>query len=110
MASSLALGIGSINALLMPMFPVYGSIFGIMTTPLYFLSGIFYLYEELPPYAQDYVWWNPLVHVTAMMRRGFYGQYEASFVSPTYVITLSMLLTVIGFILLSRFHRMVISE
>lgn len=110
MGGALALGVGMINALLMPLFPVYASVFGILTTPLFFVSGIFYTYESLPAFAQDYIWYNPLIHVTAMMRRGFYGQYAAEFASPAYVFTLSLVLMVIGYVLLNRFHRLIVGE
>lgn len=110
MASALALGIGLVNALLMPLFPIYASIFGILTTPLFFISGIFFLFEEIPPFAQEYLWYNPLIHVTGMMRRGFYGQYAGEFISPMYVFSISLVLMVLGYILVSRFHRVLLGE
>ncbi len=110
MAASLGVGLGLINALLMPLFPVYASLFGILTTPLFFLSGILFIYEDLPAGAQPFAWFNPLIHVTGMMRRGFYPQYDAEFVSPMYVFTVALILAVIGFALISRYFRFVVDR
>jgi capsular polysaccharide transport system permease protein len=110
MAAMLALGIGVLNAFLMPVFPIYASVFGILTTPLFFMSGILFLYEELPKFAQDVLWYNPLIHVTAMMRRGFYSQYSAEFVDPAYVFSISLVMLLIGYVFVSRYHRMIIDR
>ncbi len=110
MAAALGAGLGVINALLMPLFPVYASIFGILTTPLFFTSGVLFLYEDLPSGAQGVAWYNPLIHITAMMRHGFYAQYDAEFVSPMFVFTISLVLGVIGFALISRYYRYVVDR
>lgn len=110
MAAALGLGIGTLNALLMPMFPIYAAMWGILTTPLFFMSGILYLYEELPSSGQSILWYNPLVHVTAMMRRGFYAQYDGSFVYPGYVFAISAVLFLVGYILLARNYRAIVDQ
>lgn len=110
MASALAMGMGLLNAYLLPAFPIYASIFSIAATPLFFISGVLYVYEELPVFAQDIIWYNPLVHVTAMMRKGFYGQYDAAFVSPSYVFSVSLILGVLGFVLVSRYFRQIVDR
>ncbi len=110
MASSFALGLGLVNAFLIPMFPIYASVFSIATTPLFFISGILYIFEELPTFAQDIVWYNPLVHVTGMMRRGFYAQYDGEYISPLYVFVVSLTLGLIGYILVSRYFRQIVDR
>jgi capsular polysaccharide transport system permease protein len=110
MASSFGLGLGLLNAFLMPMFPIYASVFGIATTPLFFISGVLYVFEELPAFAQDYIWYNPLVHIISMMRRGFYAQYKGEFIDPLYVFTVSMVLGLMGFVLISRYFRQIVDQ
>jgi capsular polysaccharide transport system permease protein len=110
MATALAVGVGVLNAFLMPLFPIYASVFGILTTPLFFTSGVLYTFEELPSFAQDIMWYNPLVHVTAMMRRGFYSQYDGEFIDPIYVLSFSTLLTLIGYVLVSRYYRIIVDR
>ncbi len=110
MAAALGVGIGTLNALLMPMFPIYAAMWGILTTPLFFMSGILFLYEELPANGQNALWFNPLIHITAMMRRGFYAQYKGDFISPGYVFCLSAVLFLIGYILLARNYRAIVDQ
>lgn len=110
MAYGLGLGIGAMNAFLMPVFPIYASVWGILTTPLFFVSGVIYLYEELPHFGQDILWYNPLIHITAMMRRGFYPAYDATFVSPVYVFTIAIILLMLGLILISKNYRTIVDE
>jgi capsular polysaccharide transport system permease protein len=110
MAAALGVGVGVLNAFLMPLFPIYASVFGILTTPLFFTSGVLYTYEELPPFAQSIMWYNPLVHVTAMMRRGFYSQYEGEFIDVVYVLSFAALFGLIGFILVSRYFRIIVDR
>ncbi len=45
------------------------------------ISGIFVLFETFPQPYRDWLWYNPLVHVIALMRSGFYSTYDATFVS-----------------------------
>jgi capsular polysaccharide transport system permease protein len=110
MATAFGMGVGLVNAFLMPMFPIYASIFSIATTPLFLISGVIFLYDEMPGSAQDILWYNPLVHIIGMMRRGFYGQYDAAFASPVYVFGVSLLLAAIGFVLISRYFRHIIDR
>lgn len=105
MGWTLGLGIGTLNAYLVPMYPVYGSVWSILTTPLFFVSGILYIYEELPRMGQDILWYNPLIHVTAMMRKGFYAQYDATFVSPLYVFSIALVTLILGLVVIRRNYR-----
>ncbi|MCV6606368.1 MAG: ABC transporter permease, partial [Porticoccaceae bacterium] len=62
MAGALALGVGTLNAYLIPCYPLWQSLWGIVTAPLFFVSSIFYAYEDLPPMGQDILWYNPIIH------------------------------------------------
>lgn len=110
MAYALGLGIGSLNAYLMPVFPIYASVWSILTTPLFFVSGVIYIYEELPHAGQQILWYNPLIHITAMMRKGFYAQYDAGFVSPFYVFSIALICLTVGLILIRRNYRMIVDQ
>jgi capsular polysaccharide transport system permease protein len=110
MAAAIGLGVGMINALLFPLFPLWKSLWGIVTTPLLFVSTVIYLFEDLPPLGREVLWWNPLVHIIGMMRRGIYGIYDAPWVSPFYVFALSGILTLLGLILLGRYQRGIVNQ
>jgi capsular polysaccharide transport system permease protein len=105
MTVGLALGIGVLNCYLFAAFPLWESLWDIATTPLFLISGIFFLYDSLPRFAQDVLWWNPIIHIVGMMRRGFYPTYDAAYVAPAYVFGLSAGLLVLGMLLLHRFHK-----
>jgi capsular polysaccharide transport system permease protein len=106
----LGLGVGTINCALSGLFPLWEVIWSILTRPLFIASGIFYLYETLPPLAQDILWYNPLIHIIGLVRKGFYPTYTASFVEPLYVLILSLVLLALGQILLGRYHREILNR
>ncbi len=109
MAGALGLGIGTLNCFLTMYFPVWGSIWSIVTRPLFLASGIFYIYEDLPQLAQMVLWYNPLLHLTGLMRSGFYPMYDAAFASPLYVMVIALVTMVFGLILLRRYHKELIN-
>lgn len=86
LATLLGASMGLLNCALFSYSPTWQIVFGIVTRPLFLISGIFFIYESLPRIAQDVLWWNPLLHITAIMRRGFYADYTADFASPLYVV------------------------
>lgn len=105
MAIAFGFGLGVFNCFFVTRFQLYQRIFSIATRPLFLLSGVIFLYESLPRFAQNILWYNPLMHVTGEMRGAFYLQYEAKYVTPSYVFAVSMILCLLGFILLHRYHR-----
>lgn len=98
----LGLGIGTMNCFLMKRFLVYQRIWSVLTRPLFLLSCIFFLFDTVPQPYQDYLWYNPLIHVIGLMRRGFYGSYEALYVSELYVCGVALTCLVIGLLLLRK--------
>ncbi len=105
MAAALGLGMGCLNAFLFTRFPVWEHVWVIMTRPLFLISGVIVLYEDMPPLAQAILWYNPILHLTGLMRDGFYELYRPSYISLVYVgfwITIPM---VLGVLLLRRHHR-----
>jgi len=104
LAALLGLGVGVMNCYLFMAFPVWEQAWAIVTRPLFLISGILFIYEDLPKLVQDILWWNPLVHVTGLMRAGFYPMYYASYASPLYVVTCGVVPLVAGLLLLHRHH------
>lgn len=101
----LAMGVGTLNAFLMTQFPVWQQAWNIIMRPMFLISCIFFLFETIPQPYREYLWWNPLVHLVGLMRRGFYGTYDAPYVSAGYVISIALITLVFGLIFLRRFHR-----
>lgn len=105
LAILLAVGIGTFNAYASFSFPVYKTIWGILTRPLMLVSGIFYIYEDLPQFAQSILWFNPLIHLTGLSRIGFYADYDPSYISILNVTLVATMTLFFGVLLLRRFSR-----
>ncbi|MEM0937179.1 MAG: ABC transporter permease [Pseudomonadota bacterium] len=101
----LGLGIGTLNCFLIEVFPLYQRIWNVLTRPLFLVSCVMFTFEQIPRQFQDAAWWNPIIHVVGIMRRGFYPSYDASYASPLYLGLLSAITLFFGLLFLNRFHR-----
>jgi capsular polysaccharide transport system permease protein len=104
MAAALGLGIGTLNCYLMLAFPAWERIWQILTRPLFILSGVFFLYEDVPTEFQAVLWFNPLYHITGAMRDAFYATYDAAYVSPAYVYGIAAVTFAVGLMALRNSH------
>jgi capsular polysaccharide transport system permease protein len=104
----LALGIGVLNCYLFTRFEVMQRAWSILMRPMFIISCIFFLFESIPDPYQDYLWFNPLIHVIGLMRRGFYSTYDATYVEPLYVIGIALICMAMGLVLLRRHHRTIL--
>lgn len=95
-ASLLGLGVGATNAVIFAYVPTYQNVYRIITRPLFLISGVFFAYDDMPRLLQDALWWNPLIHVVGMMRKGFYPIYDGAYISELYVGGLGVFFTTIG--------------
>lgn len=100
MAAALALGVGTLNCFLIMRFPVWERLWHIATRPLFIVSGIFFLLEDLPRDLREIAWFNPLIHITSEMRRGVYASYDAAFVSAGFVYAAALAAFALGLMLL----------
>ena len=110
MALALGLGIGTLNCLLLSLFPVWERTWAILNRPLFILSCTFFLYDSVPRPFQGYLWWNPLVHVIGQVRRGVYATYEGAYVSHSYVFLVAGTCLALGLLLLRRHHRHIVNN
>ena len=110
LAALTGLGIGLMNATLGGLFPIWENLWKIVTRPLFLASGIVYIYEDLPSVAQDVLWWNPLIHITGLMRTGFYPNYHASYVSLTYAFGVAMISITLGLVFLRANHAKILEK
>jgi capsular polysaccharide transport system permease protein len=97
-SSMIALGVGLVNAGLFVRWPWYEEVFGIVNRPLFLLSGVFMLPDELPHPYSDYFLVNPLVHCVIWFRTGFYPEYRAYGLDKGYVVETALVLVFLGFI------------
>lgn len=110
LASLLAVGLGTVNCAIIGFYPIWGTVWGIISRPLFLASGVIWLYRDLPAAAQDILYWNPLVHIVSIGRMGYYPMYEPQFISVTFVMIVGLVLLTFGLLLLRRHHLQIISR
>lgn len=110
MAAVLGLGIGVLNCFLFAVIPVWERVWGILTRPLFIISGILFIFDRVPEPYSDYLWYNPLVHVVGQVRRGMFSTYDAAYVSHMYLFSVAIIALILGLVFLNRYHRYILNE
>lgn len=105
MASILALGIGTMNCVLISRYPIWQSVWSVLTRPLVLISGVIFIPESIPQPYRDWLLWNPLVHVISEGRKAFYPTYTADYISHMYVYAIAFTTLAVGLALLRRTFR-----
>ncbi len=104
-AGLFGLSVGCINCFMVTRNKFWPPVWSIINRPTFILSGVLYIYEDVPEKIQNVVWYNPLLHATGMARSGFFPGYEPTFLSASYVLGLSLVLLFLGLVLLSVLSR-----
>jgi capsular polysaccharide transport system permease protein len=92
----LALGLGIINAVLMGFIKSWNRIFAALATPLYLMSGVFFIVDTWPPQAREVLAWNPILHGIEMFREGVYPELHSFTLDEMYLFKFGLVLTVVG--------------
>ena len=93
----LGIGVGTTNAVIYSLFRTWKQIEQIITRPLFFMSGIFYVPHSFPSEIVSVLSWNPVIHVVEWMREGYYPSYNSVILDKPYVLFVALVLIVIGF-------------
>lgn len=102
LTGAVSLGVGTLNCYLFTRFPIWQQVWSILMRPMILISCVLMVFDSLPRFAREILWYNPLVHLVGLVRRGFYASYDAPYASPAYVLTVSGLCFMLGLILLRR--------
>lgn len=105
MSAGLGLGVGILLCTLISQHPIWNTIWSVITRPLFLISGVILLHENIPQPYGSWLDWNPLVHVTGQMRRGFYYSYRAEYLNQTFVWLVALTCALIGLFFLRRYYR-----
>ena len=108
LAIILGIGIGTLNCFLFTLLPIWRVVWGITTGPLMLISAVFYLYEDVPLFAQNFLWYNPIVHITGLARMGFYQSYSPSYIDVPFVLTCSLIPAFFGVLMLRKYGRSIL--
>lgn len=109
LAAGLGLGVGVLNCYLTAVYPVWGNIWGIVTRPLFLISGVLFTFDSMPTAVQNVLWYNPIIQIVGISRTGIYATYRADYVSVAYVLGVMMIVGGFGFLLLYRHNRTVLN-
>jgi capsular polysaccharide transport system permease protein len=104
----LGFGVGMINVTISLYIHKWGFLFGLVSGPLYFFSGIFFSISEIPPPYRDYLQYNPLLHCVVWFRLGFYHGLDEGYLDRGYVLRFAVAAVVIGFGLLRVTRRKIL--
>ena len=110
LALMLGASVGLINATLFEIMPSWRSVWRILGRPMFFISGLFFLYEDLSPDIQNILWWNPILHIISLLRRGMYPEYEAEHASVLYVVFIAIIIATIGLINLRTSSKFIMNN
>ena len=89
-------GFGVLNAVIISLWESWKQVEMILTRPLFFLSGIFFIPSHLPAEAINILKWNPMLHLVEWIRVGFYPNYESSVLNKAYPLGVAMVLILLG--------------
>jgi capsular polysaccharide transport system permease protein len=98
-------GLGMFNAVMMAFIPKWGFFFYTFFGPLYLLSGLFFLAEEVPPTYRHYLMYNPLFHYVSWFRTAFYPGFSHDYLDRGYALTWSISALTLGLALLRIARR-----
>lgn len=110
MAAFLGLGVGLMNCLLDGLFPVWTILWRIAMRPMFMASGVLFIFEDMPRFVQQLLWWNPVFHVTGLVRMGFYNTYHGSYISLQYGFGVALVLTAAGLLFLRGQYQRVLEN
>jgi capsular polysaccharide transport system permease protein len=92
----LGFGFGTLNAVIVSLWDSWAQIEKILTRPLIFISGVFYVPSNLPPEVIAFLKWNPVLHLVEWMRTGYYPNYDSTILDKTYLLGIVMFLLLFG--------------
>lgn len=104
-AALFGLGVGMANIALFAIWPLYEKAFGMVMRPMFMLSGVFILPDEIPHPFQEYMLYNPVVHYVMWFRTGVYSDYRASLLDYGFAVDSAILAVVVGLLLFTVSSR-----
>lgn len=73
----LGVGVGTLNALVARMAPMWATGYSLLTIVFYITSGVLFVPDSLPEVARQILSWNPVLHGAEWMRVAYYESYTS---------------------------------
>lgn len=90
--------------------PEVSKIQGLLTRPLFFLSGVFFSVQDVPREFWHYLTWNPILHAVELSRYSAYTTYGHEGVSAFYFFSVLLITTFIALACYHSYWRQAISQ
>jgi len=91
-----SLGVGLIFSVVNTITTTIESTWQTLQRFLYFLSGVFFIPQFMPPWARDVLVWNPLLVGIEWFRTGMFLQYHPPWIAKTYMVGISVGMVIVG--------------
>lgn len=92
----LGIGVGLCNMVIFGLWKTWSQIEGLLSRPLFFVSGIFFVPSRFSPDIQYWLSWNPLLHCIEWIRQGYYASYESTLLDRQYLLLFVLTAVALG--------------
>ncbi len=89
-------GLSLIMCIVVTQYPEIQKVVPIVTRALYFMSGIFFSIDHIPPRYRDYFMWNPVLQANELGRDAFFRAYTTPEGNWEYLALVAVLAVVFG--------------
>jgi len=98
-AAALGASLGLVLMGLMVFTPAIERLYGVVLRPLFWVSGVFYTANSLPPFVRELMLYNPVLHIVEFVRSGWFVTYRAQYASVSYVCVWIVSLAFVGLLI-----------
>jgi len=105
-----AFGIGLLFAVIGTFYETFGKVISFISTPLFFLSGLLYSVESLPPVARDIVLYNPVIHFIEMIHGNYFQTLTTAYVDYEYMFFWTIVPLFLGLFFYIRSEKKIIAS
>lgn len=103
-------GLGVLFAVIGTFYENFKKIIGFTSLPLFFLSGLLYTAESLPPLARDIVLYNPVIHFIEMIHGNYFMTLDTRYVDYIYMTYWTIIPLFLGLLFYMRSERKIIAS
>lgn len=100
-----AIGLSFVMGALTEMSEILNRLWSAFSIIMFPLSGAMFFVHWLPEIAREFVLYIPMVHLTEMIRHGYYGNIIPTYESVSYVVLWNTILSFVGLTLVGRITR-----
>jgi capsular polysaccharide transport system permease protein len=79
--------------------PAVERLYGPVLRPLFWVSGVFFTANGLPPAARDVMLYNPVLHIVELVRSGWFVEYRSQYASMGYASSWIIALAFLGLVI-----------